>query len=869
MSACRRILGDEALAEDAAQEVFVLYVRKRTRLPAEVCLGGWFYRSACHVARTLGRERRRRAAREEAAMRGAEPERGVEDERARAWAELAPWLDEAMAALPERRRDLVVARYFEERSQRELAVALGWSEAKVSRELRAALDGLRRRLGARGLAAGGMAGLGELLAGEAARGAGPAVPARWAASMAEAAGAGATGGGAVMIFMTSKGKFIAAGGLAAVVAVAILGGGRAAGWWGAGGAAEPVAMTRAGEEARAASVWSPGEVGGVDGDAEARAEAWLRATRVFASEGELDAAMRAVLNEGDVERRLALLAGMGVSISREGLGQRAGLWRGEDLILSEQEVRSFFAPILAAWAREQPAAAMAWLLGQPGYETMLRARDLQEVVTAMQAAGLERELRDALLQAAPRAGNAQLLADVWWLQVDPAGFIQAHGGDLERRWLLRMSLDRLAGSDPAAAWRTVVATGDEGAWRGAVWSLARRAGGLDATLAALAGEPEWTSRPELANALRALGADPTADFAAARALLRQGEEPGLEVSVDEAWIRARPEEAVRAALARTDDLPSFDFATLILNHLPTTASPEDFAGWIAAAPVEKQARAWESFFSRVGRADPVRTLGWIERYTGSGDRAYMERAVLRGWAERDVATALEWVAGLPAQEARRPAWEAVVARELAKQEPELALGWVAQRGGRIGDFLAMDLAEALVERRGEPALGGLLERLPEAGVHDAALGAAAARLFDGRWAEAAAFVEARAKGDVTIAQLRVLAAWPLPNSPGRTRLAAQALEGLVIEAKNEGAAREVAGSIGHALAVNESPAAAFAWSARLPEALGAAARAGAANYVYQIGREKERGEFLAELARARIGEEERAALRRRLNGAGD
>jgi DNA-directed RNA polymerase specialized sigma24 family protein len=40
-AACHRILRDAALAEDAAQEVFLLLVRKLPSLPPETILGGF------------------------------------------------------------------------------------------------------------------------------------------------------------------------------------------------------------------------------------------------------------------------------------------------------------------------------------------------------------------------------------------------------------------------------------------------------------------------------------------------------------------------------------------------------------------------------------------------------------------------------------------------------------------------------------------------------------------------------------------------------------------------------------------------------------------------------------------------------------
>ena len=61
---CQRILRDPTLAEDAAQEVFLLLVRKLPSLPPQTILGGWLYFTACHLARTHQRTHTRRWQRE-------------------------------------------------------------------------------------------------------------------------------------------------------------------------------------------------------------------------------------------------------------------------------------------------------------------------------------------------------------------------------------------------------------------------------------------------------------------------------------------------------------------------------------------------------------------------------------------------------------------------------------------------------------------------------------------------------------------------------------------------------------------------------------------------------------------------------------
>src|SRR5262245_37849637 len=153
-AACQRILRDAALAEDAAQEVFLLLVRRLPSLPPETVLGGWLYVTACHLAKTHQRTQTRRWQREN------QPE-AVEylmkpDENA-LWRELEPLLDDAMLTLSQRQRELVLSRYFQNHSQRASASLVGCSESVASRELANAIESLRRFFARHGVTVSGAA----------------------------------------------------------------------------------------------------------------------------------------------------------------------------------------------------------------------------------------------------------------------------------------------------------------------------------------------------------------------------------------------------------------------------------------------------------------------------------------------------------------------------------------------------------------------------------------------------------------------------------------------------------------------------------------------------------------------------------------
>ena len=139
---CFRILRDPGTAEDAAQETFFRLMTRPQRVTAS--LGGWLHRAATRLALDIRRSdvsRRRR----EIAHSAPEPVEASD------WAEIAPKLDEALAALPEGHRELLVRHFLRGEAQADIAAELQTSAATLSRRMKAAVDALREELGRRGL----------------------------------------------------------------------------------------------------------------------------------------------------------------------------------------------------------------------------------------------------------------------------------------------------------------------------------------------------------------------------------------------------------------------------------------------------------------------------------------------------------------------------------------------------------------------------------------------------------------------------------------------------------------------------------------------------------------------------------------------
>ncbi len=145
----RRRTGHHELAQEVAQNVFIVLARKaaalvRTKTP----LAAWLHRAAVLESfQALRREASRHRVMKEFATH---LELTAATETGAALDSLLPDLDEALDRLPRPDRELILARYFEERSYRDLAAATGRSEAALMQQHHRALQKLSRLFHRRG-----------------------------------------------------------------------------------------------------------------------------------------------------------------------------------------------------------------------------------------------------------------------------------------------------------------------------------------------------------------------------------------------------------------------------------------------------------------------------------------------------------------------------------------------------------------------------------------------------------------------------------------------------------------------------------------------------------------------------------------------
>ena len=139
-STALRQVGNPSQAAEITQAVFIILAQKAKSLGSRTILSGWLYQTARLAAANFLRSEIRRQKREQEAYM----ESLLNEPTPNLWQQIAPLLDDAMGHLSENDRNVVVLRFFQNRSAAEIGVALGIDSATAQKRITRAVGRLRK-----------------------------------------------------------------------------------------------------------------------------------------------------------------------------------------------------------------------------------------------------------------------------------------------------------------------------------------------------------------------------------------------------------------------------------------------------------------------------------------------------------------------------------------------------------------------------------------------------------------------------------------------------------------------------------------------------------------------------------------------------
>jgi uncharacterized protein (TIGR03435 family) len=147
-SAALRHVGNPAHAEEIAQAVFIILARKAAALRMDTVLEAWLYETTRLTSLSFQRGEWRRQRREQEAYMQSTLQG---PDNVPIWSQLAPLLDDAMAALRKKDREALILRFFKDHNLRDVASAMNISETAAQSRVHRALEKLRHYFSKRGV----------------------------------------------------------------------------------------------------------------------------------------------------------------------------------------------------------------------------------------------------------------------------------------------------------------------------------------------------------------------------------------------------------------------------------------------------------------------------------------------------------------------------------------------------------------------------------------------------------------------------------------------------------------------------------------------------------------------------------------------
>ncbi|TDU68053.1 RNA polymerase sigma factor (sigma-70 family) [Prosthecobacter fusiformis] len=739
-SACLRVLRDEGLAEDAAQETFMLLIKKASSLPPSTPLAGWLYHAACRTALNHQRAAIRRRARENSIEL---MNQMIPDAQPNPWTEIEPHLDEAMLTLPPRQRDLVVQCYFQNRTQRSAAAALGCSESVVSRELGAALEALRQFFTRRHVAVSAVA-LAALLPAHAASASMAGGTALVTAMVAAPASTSL-----VAALLTSK-VLLTTAVMTCTLTVAAVG----------------YHLTTSGSHgsdrrnssaagAVAADRGSPNKMSvGVakKGTWEARFE--------FTSAMALEERKKQVLLESDPDARYALLQQMGVGLSRagfdkliaQGMDASVAPWRDTFAVLENRT--DMFDNYLMAWSNENPLAALNWVASQPDGGLGMR----KQLLYALEAGQFQPDtLREWISNLKKESMQKEAALALEWLD-NPSSLIARLGTGGNDGFLVDLAMLRSGERLDWAAFGSRL-----GAGKSAIVARAMRQV-LDSGLSLQTITPflqglATSADPHISvgavTLMRAAYGQADVDYRVALGLAADCEKAGMgnyKISVFKGWAVADPEAALQYT-ARLKDLASMRHVLSALSPLPDDTT---LVAMMAGTPPVAQDIALAALYSRSTEGLSAR-LQRIMESTTVVDQVEAAKEVLRNLPFADAPAAAQWLKQQPAGKSRQE-MALALSRRLAAVDPQTALELILSEGlsGREYDEAMSHAVKQFSAQNDMEQSTRFIQQITDPTAYADALGQIAMVKFAGRPQEAYAYLQKHSRGDWQLAALQML-----------------------------------------------------------------------------------------------------------------